>query len=81
MARGHVVCQKHDGNCNPLGGSIRTTLSNAKTRAFGDSVTYHRLPEAQEINFWECDWTDFYEDASEAISPNAPPPRRKEVDL
>ena len=32
-------------------------------------------------NFWECDWTDFYEGAVEAIPHNSPPPRGKEVDL
>ena len=32
-------------------------------------------------NFWDCDWTNFYEGAVEAISPNAPQPWGKEVDL
>ena len=32
-------------------------------------------------HFWECDSKDFYEGAVEAIPPNAPPPRGKEVGL
>ena len=32
-------------------------------------------------NFKECDRTDFYEGVVEAIPPDAPPPRGKEVDL
>ena len=32
-------------------------------------------------NFQDCDWTDFYEGAVEAIPSHAPPPREKEVDL
>ena len=32
-------------------------------------------------NVWECDLTGFYECAVEAISPNAPLPIYKEVDL
>ena len=32
-------------------------------------------------NFWDYDWTDLYEGAVEAIPPNAPWPRQKEVDL
>ena len=31
--------------------------------------------------FWDCDWTDFYEAAVEAIPPNAQPQIGKEVDL
>ena len=33
------------------------------------------------INFKDCDLTDFYEGAVEYISPNAQPPRGKEVVL
>ena len=32
-------------------------------------------------NFLECDWTDFYEGAVEAIPHDAPPPKETEVDL
>ena len=38
-------------------------------------------PNIDHSNFWDCDWTDFYEGALEAIPPNTPPLRRKEVDL
>jgi hypothetical protein len=31
--------------------------------------------------FKECDWTDFYGDVKEAIPPNAPEPRGKEVGI
>lgn len=31
--------------------------------------------------FKDCDWKDFYGDVKEAIPPNAPPPRGKEVDI
>ena len=37
-------------------------------------------PDIYHGIFWDCDWTDFYESAVEAIPPNAPPPR-EEVDL
>ena len=32
-------------------------------------------------SFQECEWTDFYDGAVEAIPPNTPPPRGKEMDL
>jgi hypothetical protein len=32
-------------------------------------------------SFKECDWKHFYDDAQEAIPPNAPAPRGKDVDL
>ena len=38
-------------------------------------------PKIDHSNFQECDWTDFYEVAVEAIPPNAPWPKGKEVDL
>ena len=75
---------------------VISTLSNAKTWASGGSTTYHGLPEVQHnsrlmfdpfyanidhSNFWECDWTDFYEGAAEAIPPNPPLLQGKEVDL
>jgi hypothetical protein len=37
-------------------------------------------PEINENEFMECDWTNFYGDVKEAISPDAPKPRGKEVD-
>ena len=37
-------------------------------------------PDIDHSNFWECDWKIFC-GAVEAIPPNAPPPRGKEVDL
>ena len=38
-------------------------------------------PEIDMGMFKKCDWKDFYGDAVEAIPPNAPEPRGKEVDL
>ena len=38
-------------------------------------------PNIDHSNFQDCDWIDFYEGAVEAIPPNAPPLRGKEVDL
>ena len=29
-------------------------------------------PTMNHSNFWDCDWTDFFEGAVEAIPPNAP---------
>ena len=42
---------------------------------------YSSYPDIDHDKFWECDWTDFYEGAVEALPPNAPPPIGKEVDL
>jgi hypothetical protein len=36
-------------------------------------------PNIDLSNFKECDWREFYGDVKEAIPPNAPPPRGKEV--
>ena len=38
-------------------------------------------PEIDMNVFKQCDWKHFYSDAQEAIPPNAPPPRGKDVDL
>ena len=38
-------------------------------------------PDIDHSNFLECDWTDFYEGAVEAIPPNATLMRGKEVNL
>ena len=38
-------------------------------------------PDRDHSIFQECDLNNFYEGAVEAIPPNTPPPRRKEVDL
>ena len=38
-------------------------------------------PDIGHSNFQECDWTGLYGDAVEAVPPNAPLPRGKEVDL
>jgi hypothetical protein len=38
-------------------------------------------PTIDHSQFKECDWKSFYGDAKEAIPPNAPPPRGKDVDL
>ena len=38
-------------------------------------------PKIDEIIFKDCDWKYFYEDAEEAIPPNAPKPHGKDVDL
>ena len=38
-------------------------------------------PEIDMSTFKECDWKAFYGNAKEAVPPNAPPPRGKEVDL
>ena len=37
--------------------------------------------DVDHSNFWDCDWTDFYEGAVEAIPPNSLPQRGKEVDI
>ena len=36
-------------------------------------------PNIDSSVFKECDWREFYGDVKEAIPPNAPPPRGKEV--
>ena len=38
-------------------------------------------PKIDEIIFKDWDWKDFYGDTEEAIPPNAPKPRGKDVDL
>ena len=38
-------------------------------------------PVINEDDFKDCDWSNFYGDVKEAISPNAPKSRGKEVDL
>jgi hypothetical protein len=38
-------------------------------------------PAIDKTKFKECDWKEFYGEAQEAIPPNAPKPRGKEVDL
>ena len=38
-------------------------------------------PDIDHSNFQECDWTHFFEGAVEAIPPNSPLPKGKEVDL
>ena len=38
-------------------------------------------PDLDMTAFKECDWKAFYGDVQEAIPPNAPPPRGKDVDL
>ena len=38
-------------------------------------------PMIDMTKFKECDWREFYGDVKEAIPPNAPLPRGKEVDL
>jgi hypothetical protein len=38
-------------------------------------------PSIDHSKFKECDWRAFYGDAKEAIPPNAPEPRGKEIDL
>ena len=38
-------------------------------------------PEIDCSNFKECDWSEFYRDAKEAIPMNAPEPRGKLVDI
>ena len=38
-------------------------------------------PEINEDDFKDCDWSNFYGDVKEAISPDAPKTRGKEVDL
>ena len=38
-------------------------------------------PDINMRQFKECDWVDFYGDVSEAIPPNAPAPRGKEVNI
>jgi hypothetical protein len=38
-------------------------------------------PDIDMRDFKVCDWKNFYGDVKEAIPPNAPPPRGKEVDI
>ncbi len=38
-------------------------------------------PKVGDSNFVECDWSDFYPGASEALPPNAPKPLGKGVNL
>ena len=38
-------------------------------------------PDIDSSNFKECDLMGFYEGSVEAIPPNAPPPRGKEVPM
>ncbi len=38
-------------------------------------------PKVEDSNFVECDWSDFYPGASEALPPNAPKPLGKGVML
>ena len=38
-------------------------------------------PDIDESKFFECDWKEFYVDATEEISPNALEPRGKESNL
>jgi hypothetical protein len=38
-------------------------------------------PSIDKTKFLECNWKEFYGDVQEAIPPNAPKPRGKEVDL
>ena len=39
------------------------------------------FPALDKSVFKECDWKAFYGDINDAIPPNAPPPRGKDVDL
>ena len=38
-------------------------------------------PEIDMSKFMQCEWKEFYGDVTEAIPPNAPAPRGKEVDI
>ena len=38
-------------------------------------------PSIDMGNLKECDWKQFYSDVTEAMSPNTPEPRGKDVDL
>ena len=38
-------------------------------------------PDIDEIQFLQCDWKEFYGNVKEAVSPDAPEPCGKEVDL
>ncbi|KAI2510101.1 Reverse transcriptase (RNA-dependent DNA polymerase) [Fragilaria crotonensis] len=38
-------------------------------------------PDIDRSAFKECDWKSFYGEVTEAIPPNAPPPRGKDVDI
>ena len=48
--------------------------------AWNTSTTLN-WPGIDERDFKECDWKSFYEDVQEAITPDAPEPRGKEVIL
>ena len=49
---------------------------------YNSRLVYDPLyPEIDHSVFKECDWSEFYRDAKEAIPVNAPEPCRKEVDI
>ena len=52
-----------------------------KLRQNSRSVFDSSYLDIDHSNFWECYLRDFYEGAVEAFSPDAPPPKVKEVDL
>ena len=52
-----------------------------KTRHNSRLMFDHSYQNICHSNFWECDWTNFYEGEVEAIPPNTQPLRGKEVDL
>ena len=49
---------------------------------YNSRLLYHpSYPEIDHSVFRECDWSEFYRDAKEAIPMNAPEPQGKEVDI
>ena len=49
---------------------------------YNSRLVYDPLyPVIDHINLKECDWSEFYRDAKEAIPMNAPVPQGKEVDI
>ena len=56
-------------------------MSYLKLRHHFKLLFYSAYLNTDHSNFWPYEWTDFNEGAVEAISPKAPLPRGKEVDL
>ena len=68
----------------PCVGHLEATLhvfSYLKLKSNSRLIFDPMEPDVGDSNFLECDWSDFYPGASEALSPNAPKPLGKGVML
>ena len=61
--------------------AVLRIMGYLKLRHYSRLVFDPSYPDIDHSNFWESDWTNFYDGAMEAIPPNIPPPKGKEVDL